>query len=243
MASILQRTCEVTRKRQKWLAPWEGRRVHFFQKWLAPWPWVILSMARTSHADLPPAPWHWGQTEKSDTTTQPPRPLSLVGLAIDANTPEILPFHGASSGMPFALTCGPDELVVGLWGHASNAVDTIGLYCSRMQSNGILQAAEKRPAVGTAMTDPFLSQCPQHEAIIGLRGRAAIKLDRIGVGCARVRPWLENGHRGAVLQSIGGTSGTPFADECPPGYFLQGVLGYSNGAPNGLQGLCVPILR
>jgi hypothetical protein len=107
----------------------------------------------------------------------------------------------------------------------------------------MFQASEQRPPVGMAMTEPFSLRCPQHEAIIGLRGRAAIKLDRIGLSCARVRPWINQGKRGAVLPSIGGTSGTPFTDECPTGYLLQGVLGFSNGAVNGLQGLCVPIVR
>ncbi len=232
-------------KAQKWLAPWgapwEGNRVRFLQKWLAPW--VVLATAQTAYADLPPAPWHLGRPGIPDAPTEAPRSEFLAGLTIDPTTPAILPFHGASSGMPFALTCGPDELVVGFWGHAGITVDTIGLYCARMRQNGMLQAAEKRAGVGSAMTDPFTLQCPNHQAIISLRGRAAIKLDRIGVGCARVRPWLDGRNRGAVLQSIGGTAGTPFTDECPPGYLLQGVLGYSNGSVNGLQGLCVPIVR
>jgi len=174
---------------------------------------------------------------------RPPRSLQPFGLTIDAQTPVILPFRGANVGLPFALTCGPDELAAGLWGRAASAVDVIGLSCARMRENGMFQAPEQRPALGTGMTEPFALQCPQNQAIIGLRGRAAVNVGRIGITCASVIPWVEQGRRGAVLPSVGGTSGTPFADECPPGYLLQGMLGFSNGAPNGLQGLCVPIVK
>jgi hypothetical protein len=181
-----------------------------------------------------------------DVKPEPPPPtppLRSSGYTIDTTTPSILPLHGGSVGSPFALTCGPDELVVGLWGHAGTTIDTIGLSCARMRPNGILQAPEKRPGVGMAMTEPFALQCPRHEAIIGLRGRAGMKFDRLGATCARVKPWVEQGRRGAVLQSVGGMSGTPFTDECPAGYLLQGILGFSNGSINALQGLCVPIVR
>lgn len=204
---------------------------------------VGLSLEGAAYADLPPAPWHLGQTGMRDVMPAPPQPESPVGLRIDPLTPSILPLHGGGVGSPFALTCGPEELMVGVWGHAGTAIDTIGLICARMRPNGMLQVPERRPEIGTAMTSPFALQCPQHEAMIGFRGRAATKLDRIGAVCARVRPWVLLGRRGAALQSVGGMGGTPFADECPVGYLLQGILGFSNGTINAVQGLCVPIVR
>lgn len=145
-------------------------------------------------------------------------------------------------GSPFALTCGPDELVTGIWGRAGNSVEVVGLFCSRMRPNGALQMAEQRTALGTGMSAPFALQCPQHEAVIAMRGRSAMMLERLGLSCARVRAWVNDGKRGAVLASVGGASGTPFVDECPAGYLFQGVFGYSNGPVNAVQGLCVPII-
>ena len=212
------------------------------QKWLAPWV-VGLLLEGVAYADLPPAPWQLGQTGKEDVQPGPPRPPQSLGYTIDPSTPVILPAHGGNAGSPFALTCGPDELVVGFWGRAGMAIDTAGLICARMRPNGLFQMPEKRPPIGSSMAEAFTLQCPPHEAVIGLRGRASMKLDRLGIACARIKPWVDQGVRGAVLTSVGGLAGTPFTDECPVGYLIQGALGFSNGTINGLQGLCVPIVR
>jgi hypothetical protein len=226
----------------KWLAPFESCVFHSFLKWLAPLFVLTVSFTRDAQADLPPAPWHLGQTETSGVPPPQPSVPLLTSFSIDPSTPAFLPSRGASAGSPFALTCGPDELVVGFWGRAGTTVDSIGLSCARLRPNGLFGVPEKRPGIGTAMTAPFALQCPKHEAFIGLRGRAGTKVDRIGVRCARVRPWVEKGIRGAVLQSVGGAGGLPFADECPAGYLLQGIVGFSNGTITAIQGLCVPIV-
>jgi len=193
-----------------------------------------------ARADVPPAPWHTGQTQDDEAAR--PKPTWRAGLTIDSMTPVVLPLHGGAVGSPFAVTCGPDELVTGVWGRAGDTVEVLGLYCSRMRPNGALQMAEQRPALGSAMSSPFTLQCPQHEAVIAIRGRSAMKVDRLGLSCARVRSWVNQGKRGAVLSSVGGAAGSPFVDECPAGYLFQGLFGYSNGTVNAVQGLCVPIV-
>jgi hypothetical protein len=209
------------------------------KKWLAPLG-ILVGLEGAARADLPPAPWHLGQTQTRDPVALEPPEKSA--FSIDSTTPLVLPFHGGNAGSPFALTCGPDELVTGVWGRAENTLDTLGLYCSRIRPNGTLQMGEQRPALGTAMTTPFTLQCPVQQAVMAVRGRAGTKLDRVGLSCARIRPWLEQGIRGVVLQSVGGAGGSAFADECPAGYFFQGIFGYSNGTINGAQGLCAPIV-
>lgn len=203
---------------------------------------VVLTQAGTAHADLPPAPWQLGQTGTSDTMPREPRAQWVSAFTIDPATPAFLPLRGGNVGFPFALTCAPNELVVGLWGRAGNTIDTLGLLCARMRPNGTLGFTEQRPDLGNAMTPPFTLQCPKHEVIISLRGLAATKVDRLGGRCARVRAWVMQGKRGAVLPSVGGSMGLPFTDECPTGYMLQGVVGFANGTINAIQGLCVPIV-
>lgn len=228
------------------LVPRERNSLHVLQKCLAPWGVLLGLLEGRADADVPPAFSQTGQTgqtgQTQDEQTVRPRPLWRAGLTIDSVTPIVLPLHGSAIGSPFALTCGPDELVTGVWGRAGNSVDGLGLFCSRMRPNGSLQMAEQRPALGSAMSPPFTLQCPQHEAVIAMRGRAFMQLDRLGLSCARVRSWVNQGNRGAVLSSVGGAAGSPFADECPAGYLFQGLFGYSNGSINAIQGLCVPIV-
>lgn len=145
--------------------------------------------------------------------------------------------------MPYALTCGPDELVVGVRGRMGMAIESLGLSCARVRPNGSMDLPESRSILGTSMNEPYSMQCGRHEAILGLRGRASTLVYRLGLSCARLRPWFEQGKRGRVLPSIGGTTGISFTDECPPGYLLHGIFGYSNGTINSMQGVCAPIVN
>ena len=235
--------CEVNRRVSRWWAPSapSTRRV---QKWLAPWNLLMIAsfVAQVASADVPPPMSMPGQTNPASRlylAEVPRRP----GWTIDSQTPVVLPQRGGNAGMPFALTCGPDELVVGVRGRMGMTVETLGLSCARVRPNGTLDMPEQRPILGTSSGEPYSMQCGRHEAILGLRGRAATGVDRLGLSCARVRPWFEQGRRGSVLPSVGGTLGIPFTDECPRGYLLHGILGYSNTIINAIQGLCVPIVN
>ncbi|MDI3283167.1 hypothetical protein [Polyangium sp. 15x6] len=174
--------------------------------------------------------------------TPPPTTEAQAKYSIDATTPLLLDLRGAATGDAYALTCAQDELVVGLRGRSDTTVTALGLICARMLENGTFANRDERPMIGAATGDEFFSECPQSEAVIALRGRAATTLDRIGVRCARVRPWVQMGSPGSIEPSFGGSGGVPFTDTCPPGYFLQGVLGYAAGTINGTQSLCVPIV-
>jgi hypothetical protein len=162
--------------------------------------------------------------------------------AIDPTTPILLDLRGAAVGDPYALTCAQDELLVGLQGRSDATVGALGLVCMRMLENAGLVDREERPMIGGTTGDEFSSECPQNQAVIAVRGRAGTTLDRIGVRCGRVRRWVLDGTPGSIEPSFGGLGGVPFTDECPPGYFLQGVLGHAAAtAINSVQALCVPI--
>ncbi|MDI1443712.1 hypothetical protein [Polyangium sp. 6x1] len=165
-----------------------------------------------------------------------------VTYAIDATTPLLLDLRGGSAGDPYALTCAQDELVVGIRGRIDTTVGALGLICARMLENGAFANRDERPMIGGTTGEAFSSECPHNEAVMAVRGRAATTLDRIGVRCARVRPWVEMGAPGSIKPSFGGMGGVPFTDTCPPGYFLQGLLGYAAGTVNSTQALCVPIV-
>ncbi|MRG92927.1 hypothetical protein [Polyangium spumosum] len=161
---------------------------------------------------------------------------------IDPLTPFFLDPRGASTGDPYALTCADDELVVGLRGRSDGTIGALGLVCARMLDNGMFTSRDERPMIGAMTGETFSSDCPQNEAVMAVRGRAGTTLDRIGVRCARVRAWVQMGAPGSIEPSSGGTGGSPFTETCPPGYFLQGLLGYATStAIHGVQGLCVPI--
>jgi hypothetical protein len=166
------------------------------------------------------------------------------GFSIDPQTPVLLPLRGATAGDPYALTCGADELVVGLVGQSDSTVQALGLICARMLQNGRLVDEEERPVIGGGAGDDFVTICPRHEAVIELRGRAGTSLDRIGVRCARVRPWTQQGTPGAITPSYGGPGGSPFTESCPTGYMLHGLLGHASaGTIDSAQGLCVPVTQ
>lgn len=175
---------------------------------------------------------------------EPPAPIAELQttFTIDAATPLLLDLRGGTTGDPYALTCAQDELVVGLRGRVDSTVGALGLVCARMLKNGTFANRGERPMIGATTGEVFSTECPQSEAVIAVRGRAATTLDRIGVRCARVRPWVQMGSPGSIEPSFGGTGGVPFTDTCPPGYFLQGLLGYAAGTINSSQSLCVPIV-
>ena len=161
---------------------------------------------------------------------------------IDPTTPFLLDLRGSSTGDPYALTCAQDELVVGLRGRTDTTIGALGLVCARMLDNGMFANRDERPMIGATTGEAFSSECPQSEAVMAVRGRAGTTLDRIGVRCARVRAWVQMGAPGSIEPSFGGLGGVPFTDTCPPGYFLQGLLGTAEStAIHSVQGLCVPI--
>ncbi|MDC0748820.1 hypothetical protein [Polyangium mundeleinium] len=188
----------------------------------------------------PPSPQSELFTQDPDAPT--PTTEFQITYTIDAATPLLLDLRGSSTGDPYALTCAQNELVVGLRGRSDTTVGALGLICARMQENGTFTQHDERPMIGGTTGEAFSSECPQSEAVIAVRGRAGTTLDRIGVRCARVRPWVQMGAPGSIEPSFGGTSGVPFTETCPPGYFLQGLLGYAAGAVHSTQGLCVPIV-
>ncbi len=200
---------------------------------------ILLTLAAclllAACAPLPPSAL---EAENPD----PGREIELqAAFEIDPTTPILLPLRGGTTGDPYALTCAEDEVVVGLRGRSGTTVTALGLVCARMQENGALVDRDDRPTIGATTGNVFYSECPQTEAVIEVRGRAGTTLDRVGVRCARVRRWVQLGTPGSIEPSYGGTGGAPFTDGCPPGYFLQGVLGFAGATIASMQGLCVPI--
>jgi hypothetical protein len=113
---------------------------------------------------------------------------------------------GGAGGVPFALACQADQVLVGIYGRAGKFVDSIGGLCRSVDEAGNWTGEEVRTeekggdprdrGVAASLPDPqpqpFTVRCPEGMAVVGMAGRAALWMDRLELTCRRLAPHPNN---------------------------------------------------
>ena len=153
---------------------------------------------------------------------------------------EELPPRGGADARTAVLECKDDELPIGYVGRAGDRLDRLQLVCGRLAEDGGLTESGTSVVEGGTGGEEFEEYCPEDEAIVGLRGASGSQIDSLGLVCAPVAGWLEDGtgvHPWGRLR--GGTGGSDFEDVCPEGMFLRDISAYTDGVFEALTGRCV----
>lgn len=137
---------------------------------------------------------------------------------------------GGRGGTSFAETGGAQDLLSGLNLAAGNYVEAVqGAWQENFRSGGQLLT---RNVHGNG--DPLTPlRCPAGMRITGLRGRAGLQVEALGIVCkdnAQASYW--------VSSLIGGTGGGAFAVNCPRGTFARGLSGRSGASLDQLGLVC-----
>lgn len=85
--------------------------------------------------------------------------------------------------------------------------------------------AQALPAIGTDGGTSFTRQCPAGQVLTGIRARAGVVIEALGISC---RPINANGTLGtesSVGTMAGGAGGTDRSGSCPSGSVVSGQAG------------------
>jgi hypothetical protein len=156
--------------------------------------------------------------------------------------------RGGDGGDEYTIACPNGSVAVGISGRAGglvrNRVQQLQLVCRALEPDGSLaDSVSESDSTGGDGGDPFDETCSAGEAIAGLRGRAGSEIDAIGIECAPVREWVDEG---AGLREIGeahgGGGGDPFRDVCSRGYFVDQLDGRSGTRVDALEASCSEVV-
>jgi hypothetical protein len=153
---------------------------------------------------------------------------------------QIAAARGGDDGDPFQLICPTNHVAVGLEGSSGSRVDSVRIVCRELLEDGRLgEEPHKTPEAGEANDNPFSTSCPDGEAIVGVRGREGGDIDAIGIDCAPVVPWVDEGRgRDPGEELFGGSGGRAFFDLCSRGFFVAEIAGQHARIIHGVQLRC-----
>jgi len=166
------------------------------------------------------------------------------------------PIYGGSGGTAYTSLCGENEVVVGVELRYGSEIDRLQLRCQplglliltgtiphtfRIDRTG---SASLLTAYGGTGGSIASYTCPSGEAVVGIQGRAATRLDALQVRCGS---WAVAGTPGSfvVTRTLGalspfrgGNGGTAFTYTCPDGGMLRGLAVRSGSRVDRVQPYC-----
>lgn len=194
-----------------------------------------------------------GGTGGSEFTLRCPAGLSLVGIKGKAGWlidrvqaicgtagggGQLTATAGGSGGSDFERRCPAGKVVVGLGGRAGWFIDSLDVQCDD-PLDGQTRQIEELPRVGGSGGAVFgPAFCPRNRVGVGLRGRAAMFVDRLQVLCAINDPapltsWLSD--------PFGGTGGSYVNLRCNSDEVLVGVRARGGAVVDRLESRCVRV--
>jgi hypothetical protein len=153
---------------------------------------------------------------EEDPSSQNPLKLGQTRdeLALGTET-TALPARGGYGGVANALSCPANHVAVGIHGTVVTYVNSIGLLCQALNTDGTLGAASSTAMAGPGWGSPFSVQCPAGMAVVGFPGRGGELIDGLGLHCAAPGAWMNSTQVQASVAEVGSYSGNPFSDVCP----------------------------
>ena len=148
-----------------------------------------------------------------------PRGRSYV---LDGRTTSMLPMRGLPSALsPGTTACQPGQVATGITASlfafgTPPYPASLTLNCSTLEIDGTLSAGNIGGAIGNVVLGtPSTVSCPAGEVVVGIHGNedpaAALS---VGIQCAPVVGWVDNGDLGGRSLVLGQGSGTAFDDTC-----------------------------
>ncbi len=139
--------------------------------------------------------------------------------------------HGGSGGNAFTSDCGADGIMAAVKTQSGTVVDSVQAVCTKVLTDGkwtgaTFEALKSGGAGGT----PASLNCSEGFAVKGISGSTGTLVDQISFHCGKLG--ASGGAVGIVagdevtLGPVGGSGGTPFAqDACPDGQVARGLKG------------------
>ncbi len=148
-----------------------------------------------------------------------------TGLALGVELVD-LPMMGGDGGVAFADECPAGEVLVGLGGflddrgwHGQMAAGCAPIELVQVQDGSfVLRVGEwvATPIHGDAGQEPWISECPDNEIMVGFAGRADLLVDQVQVACAAFEV-VESDEgftlvpgEAHLLDPVGGSGGSAF---------------------------------
>lgn len=121
--------------------------------------------------------------------------------------------------------CPDAEALVGITGRSDQTVAAVtGAICVALMADGkwaSAGAARRSTGPATAAGRDFTLQCPPDHGVTGISGRAGSVVDGLSLRCAPLgqdaQGLIAVTSAGLDLVAVGGTGGSPFAENCPGG--------------------------
>jgi YVTN family beta-propeller protein len=142
-------------------------------------------------------------------------PSAAKILKINADTTpntavDYTPTVGGGGGSPFQLTCGIDEVLVGVHGRYGTYVHQIGPQCVRVDQFGrwIGDPVDGPVTGGLTSGTTFEKTCPPDSAVSGFRGWTAQYVDRLELQCRALTLSGSLTGTGEFLGTFGGGGGS-----------------------------------
>ncbi len=145
--------------------------------------------------------------------------------------------RGGSGGSPAPSLRG--SVIYAMRVNTGRLVDQVNLaYYVPSRSDNLYRSGDfydvLGPIGGSGGTYHDWTYCPGGYGAVGIQGRAADKVDAVGLICAD----LTNSSRRVTLPVHGGSGGQGFYDECAQGYLMTGVNLRSGRVVDRIQGVC-----
>lgn len=162
----------------------------------------------------------------------------VTGLNLGApSTTYPLPERGGTGGSPAPSLTG--SVIYGMRLNTGRLVDNISLaYYVPSQADNIYRSGDfysvLGPLGGTGGTWHDWTYCPPDFGAIGIQGRAADKVDALGLICVNLR----DSSQIVTLPVYGGSGGQGFNDRCGQGYLMTGVNLRTGRVVDRVQGMC-----
>lgn len=155
------------------------------------------------------------ETQGPDKQTPTELGQTRAALALGTET-SWLSYRGESGGgTPGAVACPANSVAVGVQGTLYSYINSIGLLCRALNTNGTLGASSSTAVAGSQWGNPFTLQCPDGMAIVGFPGHNGWYVDSLGLHCAAPNAWMTSATVQSTVAETGGYSGNPFSDVCP----------------------------
>lgn len=170
----------------------------------------------------------------SPPTEKPISPTSYFTYEVDYSSPIKVNGGGGTGGsQALEVSCPQGYLATGLIGASGIYIDSIGLQCSRLESNGTAGNVSNAKARGGTGGNEFSLPCPTNQFLVTVMGRSGIYVDQLTAYCESI----DEAHS-FESRSTGGDGGSPFMAKCPPGYAVTGVYGRSGNWMDSLNIIC-----
>lgn len=128
-------------------------------------------------------------------------------------------FIGSYGGKESTIRCRGLSAITQFAMRYGKLVDRLGATCTTL---GDFETTENSEEFGGTSGKPGSVRCETGQYAVGIHGRAAARIDSLGLLCAAPKEWFQRG-KPTREPALGGPGGKDFQEECPSGFVLVGV--------------------